>query len=140
MRLKAAHYFKTGKQTVLKTALSAGLYESPTFFRNELFQVGGYRSLRGFDEEAIFSNQFLIGTLEYRFLLDLNSNFFVFTDCGVSSNKIIQQANSYLGAGLGISYQTKGGIFNISYAAGKRNDLPFDIKQSKIHFGFVSIF
>jgi outer membrane protein assembly factor BamA len=140
LNAKGAHYFKTGKQTVLKTAVNAGWYESPSYFRNKLFQIGGYRLLRGFDEESIFTNRYAVGTVEYRYLIGLNSNFFVFSDFGVSANSIIKKSNTYLGAGGGLSFATKGGIFNISYAVGKRNDLNFDIKQSKIHFGYVSIF
>ncbi|MCW3110681.1 MAG: hypothetical protein JWQ09_5187 [Segetibacter sp.] len=140
LSVKAAHYFKTGKQTVLKTGFNAGWYESPSYFRNELFQIGGYRLLRGFDEESIYTNRYAVGSIEYRYLIGLNSNFFVFSDFGFSNNRIIKQSNSYLGAGAGLSFETKGGIFNLSYAVGKRNDLNFDIKQSKIHFGYVSIF
>ncbi len=140
LKLKLSKYFKSGKQTVLKTAINAGLYQSPQYFNNDVFQIGGYKTLRGFDEESIYANQYIIGTVEYRYLLTQNSNIFGFTDIGWSGNKGIRQSNSYLGAGLGISFETKGGIFNLSYAVGKRNDLNFDIKQSKIHFGFVSIF
>ena len=140
LRLKAAHYFRTGKQSVLKAGVNTGWYESPSYFRNELFQIGGYRLLRGFDEESIFANKYAVGTIEYRYLVGLNSNFFVFSDFGWSNNNIIKQSNGYIGAGVGLSFETKGGVFNLSYAAGKRNDLPFDIKQSKIHFGYVSIF
>ena len=140
LQLKAAHYFKMGKQSVLKAGVNTGWYESLSYFRNELFQIGGYRLLRGFDEESIFANKYAVGTIEYRYLVGLNSNFFVFSDFGWSNNNIIKQSNGYIGAGVGLSFETKGGVFNLSYAAGKRNDLPFDIKQSKIHFGYVSIF
>lgn len=140
LKMTAAHYFKTGKRAVFKTGMSAGLFESANYFRNEQFQIGGYRLLRGFDEESIFSNQYIVGTLEYRYLLSQNSNFFLFTDIGWSSNKITGISNNYLGTGLGLSLETKGGIFNITYAVGKRNDLDFTLKQSKIHFGYVSIF
>lgn len=140
LKITAAHYFKTGKRTVLKTGINTGLFESVNYFRNEQFQIGGYRLLRGFDEESIFSNQYVVGTAEYRYLLSQNSNFFLFSDIGWSNNKITQQSNIFLGAGLGLSLETKGGIFNITYAVGKRNDLDFSLKQSKIHFGFVSIF
>jgi outer membrane protein assembly factor BamA len=140
LTVKGAHYFKAGKQTVLKAGVNAGWFESPSFFRNELFQIGGYRLLRGFDEESIFTNRYVVGTLEYRYLIGVNSNFFVFSDVGYSNNSIRKQSNGYLGAGGGLSFETKGGIFNISYAVGKRDDLNFDIKQSKIHFGYVSIF
>jgi outer membrane protein assembly factor BamA len=140
LRVKTAQYFKTGRQTVLKTGLNAGWYESQSYFRNELFQIGGYRLLRGFDEESIYTSRYVVGSIEYRYLVGLNSNFFVFSDLGWSNNPIIKQSNTYLGAGIGLSFETKGGIFNLSYAIGKRNDLNFDVKQSKIHFGYVSIF
>lgn len=140
LMLKAARYFKTGRQTVLKTGVNTGWYESPYYFRNELFQIGGYRLLRGFDEESIFANRYVAGTIEYRYLVGLNSNFFVFSDFGWADNRIIKQSHTYLGAGAGLSLETKGGIFNLSYAVGKRNNLSFDIKQSKIHFGYVSVF
>jgi hemolysin activation/secretion protein len=59
-----------------------GVLSSPNIFRNELFQIGGYRLLRGFDEESIFATQYGVGTVEYRFLSGLNSYFFAFADIG----------------------------------------------------------
>jgi hypothetical protein len=39
-----------------------------------------------------------------------------------------------------MAVETKQGIFNISYAAGKRDDVKFNLRQSKIHFGYTSFF
>ena len=138
----AAHYIPLGRQSVFKTGIHAGIYESPNSFRNELFQIGGYKLLRGFDEESIYANRYAVATLEYRYLLGLNSYFFGFTDIGKSyfKNQSKSVSNTFLGGGIGLAFETKGGIFNISYAAGKRNDLRFNIKESKIHFGYVSVF
>ena len=138
----AAHFFPIGRQSAFKTAIHAGIYESPNSFRNELFQIGGYKLLRGFDEESIYANRFAVATLEYRYLLGLNSYFFGFTDVGNTyfKNRSISMSNTFVGGGMGLAFETKGGIFNISYAAGKRNDLRFNIKESKIHFGYVSVF
>lgn len=135
-----AHYFPTGRQSVIKTVLNAGWYESPNYFRNELFQLGGYKLLRGFDEESIFANRYAVGTLEYRYLVGINSYFNGFIDLGAVNNKVTNTSNSYIGAGFGLAFETKQGIINISFAAGKRNDLPFNFRESKIHLGFVSIF
>ena len=138
----AAHYFPLGRQSAFKTAIHAGVYESPNSFKNELFQIGGYKLLRGFDEESIYANRFAVATLEYRYLLGLNSYFFGFTDVGNTyfKNRSISMSNTFVGGGIGLAFETKGGIFNLSYAAGKRNDLRFNIKESKIHFGYVSVF
>ena len=140
VKLNAAQYFSLSKLSVIKTALQAGLVQSPTIFRNEMFQIGGYKLLRGFDEESIFTNQYAVATIEYRYLLGINSFFSGFTDIGYTTNTITAKNYSYVGVGVGLAFETKQGIFNINYAAGKRNDLPLSLRQSKIHIGFVSLF
>ncbi len=142
LRLNAAQYFPISKRATLKTGLQAGFLQTPNYFRNEMFQVGGYRLLRGFDEESIFADKFAVTTLEYRYLLDLNSFLFGFTDVGWTNFKSEQTgfSHTYLGVGAGMAFQTKQGIFNISYAVGKRDDVRFNLRQSKIHFGYLSFF
>ncbi len=145
LRIKAyaAHYFAIGKQTTFKTAVNAGLYGSPNIFRNELFQIGGYRLLRGFDEESIYATQYAVGTAEYRVRTALNSYFFIFTDGGVVKNQYqnTKQVTNFFSGGIGAVLETKLGLLNIAYALGKRGDVPFNLRQaSKIHFGYVNYF
>lgn len=134
------HYFSLKKYTVLKAALQAGWLQSSTIYKNEMFQIGGFKTLRGFDEESIYTHQFGIGTLEYRYLINTNSYFNIFNDVGFANNSILAVNHSYIGFGAGLSFETKQGIINISLAAGKRNDLDLNLRQSKIHVGFVSVF
>ncbi|MEP7318708.1 MAG: hypothetical protein ABI921_08195 [Panacibacter sp.] len=141
-RLSAAHYFPLGRQAAFKTGLQAGLLLSPNYFQNELFQVGGFKILRGFDEESIYTNRFAVATFEYRYLLAQNGYFFVFSDGGYAAYQSSsgKYNHTYISGGTGLAFETKTGIFNISYAVGKRNDLKFDLRNSKIHIGFVSLF
>lgn len=140
--LNAAHYFPVGKQATFKTALKGGWYQSPNYYQNELFQIGGFKTLRGFDEESIYTNRFLIATLEYRYLLAQNSWLFAFADLGSAAYKSnsANYSHTYFGFGGGIAFETNTGIFNISWALGKRDDLDLNLRQSKIHIGFVSLF
>lgn len=142
VKLAAAHYFKLTRASTLKTAVNGGWFQSPSIYRNELFQIGGYRLLRGFDEESIFASRYAVGTVEYRYLLGQNSFMFAFTDVGWAKNTMpsVNQSNTFLGVGLGMAFETKAGIFNISYAAGKRDDAKFNLRQSKIHLGYVNYF
>ncbi len=142
VRVSAAHYFPLGRQSTVKAAANIGWYQSPSYFQNELFQIGGYKLLRGFDEESIYTNRFAVGSLEYRYLLGQNSYLFAFTDGGWAKYQSIEAdfSHTYLGIGIGLAFETKTGVFNISFAEGKRNDLGFDFRQSKIHLGFVSVF
>ena len=143
LKIAAAHYFKISKSSTFKTAVNLGLYSSPTVFRNEVFQIGGYRLLRGFNEESIYATRYAVVTAEYRSLLSLNSYLFGFIDIGATQAKFqnVNAQNFFTGTGLGIAYETKAGLLNLSLAVGKRNDVPFNIRQaSKIHFGYVNYF
>jgi outer membrane protein assembly factor BamA len=137
------HYTPLGKNSALKTAVNLGWYQSPQTFQNELFQIGGYKLLRGFDEESIYTNQYAVFTAEYRYLVGINSNFFGFTDVGFTRTKFnaIEYSNNFISGGIGLAFETKFGLLNLSYAIGKRNDVKFDIRNaSKIHFGYINYF
>jgi outer membrane protein assembly factor BamA len=137
-----AKYFPIGKQGTVKTAINGGALLSDNIFRNELFQIGGYKLLRGFDEESQYVSQYAIGTLEYRYLIGLNSFFFGFIDGGWARNnsRSSKFTHGYFGTGLGLALETKSSLFTIAWAVGKRDDIPFNLRQSKIHFGFVNYF
>ena len=137
----AAHFVPLGSQSTVKLALNAGIYQSANYFRNELFQIGGYKLMRGFDEESQYVSQYAIGTIEYRYRVGLNSFFFVFTDGGVGKHLLeAKQNHSYIGTGLGLSLEMKAGIINLAGALGSRDDIPFNFRQLKIHIGFASYF
>lgn len=142
-RVTAARYLPVGKQSTIKTALNAGLLQSGNIFRNELFQLGGYKLLRGFDEESQYLSQFAIATVEYRILTgQANSYFYLLADGGWGRNNSQNTdiSYTYFGTGLGLALETKTGIFNLAWAVGKRNDTEFNLRQSKIHFGFINYF
>jgi outer membrane protein assembly factor BamA len=142
IRATAAHYFPMGKQSTIKTALNGGIFQSGNVFRNELFQLGGYKLLRGFDEESQYLSQFAIATIEYRYLVGQNSFFYLLADGGLGRNNSqnVNENYTYFGTGLGMAFETKAGIFNLAWAVGKRNDTELNLRQSKIHFGFVNYF
>ena len=139
----AAHYFPFGKNNTLKAAANFGWLQSPQTFQNELFQIGGYKILRGFDEESIYANRYAVFTAEYRYLVGLNSYFFGFSDLGFTKTQFngTQFSNSFISGGVGLEFETKFGLLNLSYAVGKRNDVKFDVRNSsKIHFGYINYF
>jgi outer membrane protein assembly factor BamA len=143
IKLSAAHYFQLSKSSTFKAAINAGIYNSPNIFRNEVFQIGGYKLLRGFDEESIYATQYGVLTAEYRYLNSLNSYIFGFIDAGSTKTRYqsINSNNFFTSAGVGIVLQTKAGLLNLSLALGKRDDVPFNLRQaSKIHFGYINYF
>ncbi len=142
VRLSGAHYFPLTRTSTLKLGFNGGAYSSPVTYRNELFLIGGYKLLRGFDEASILAAQYAVGTLEYRYLIGLNSFLFGFVDGGWAANNVPDYAlnNVYIGTGIGMAFETKAGIFNISYAVGKTSGTNLDFRDAKIHLGYVSFF
>jgi hypothetical protein len=142
IKMAAAKYFSIGRTSVIKLATNAATYESGNFFRNELFQIGGYRLLRGFDEESIYARRYGVLTSEYRLISGKNSFFFGFMDAGLVQYQDLETQfnNSYIGAGLGMVLETKNSLINISWGIGKRNDQSIDFRQSKIHLGLINFF
>ncbi|MFK7982851.1 MAG: BamA/TamA family outer membrane protein [Saprospiraceae bacterium] len=136
-------YFPISKRGALKTSIQgAAIITETPIFRNEQFRLGGNQLLRGFDEESIFATNYVLGTLEYRYLIGQNSYFFVFGDMAYLQNKTNENdfANRPIGVGAGMTFETKAGIFGISYALGKLEDTVFEFRAAKVHFGFVSLF
>ncbi len=69
LELSAAAYLPLVRQSILKFALqAASVFGNQSVYRNELFRIGGLKTLRGFDEESIFASTYIIPTLEYRYL------------------------------------------------------------------------
>jgi outer membrane protein assembly factor BamA len=142
LNVAGAHYFSLSNASTIRFAVNAAWYQSPKIFWNELFQIGGYRLLRGFNEESILASEYSVGSLEYRYLVGMNSFLFTFVDGGWAKNDVPGYAinNLYLGLGAGLAFETKAGIFNMSYAVGKEGSNPFEFSQAKIHLGYVNFF
>ena len=145
------HYSKLGLRSVFLTALNTsslngfGILVNNNLFRNDLFRIGGLKSLRGFNESTFFASTYVVGTLEYRFFTDETSYLLLFYDQGYLTYDLLDNTfyeDFPLGLGAGISFSTKAGIFNFIYSVGrsKAEDQPIGLNFSKIHFGLISQF
>ena len=138
----AEYYVSIYKKFVLKLA-SDSKYAFPDedFYENELFDLGGFNSLRGFDENRFRTSAYSIFTVEPRYLYERNSNVFMFFNiAGIKDNKI---KNTYFfpyGFGIGTNLSTKAGIFSVSYALGNMPGNFMQFSDSKIHIGYVNRF
>jgi outer membrane protein assembly factor BamA len=130
------------KLSTIKTSLSGSWILNDYLLDNEIYRVGGFKSLRGFDERSIFASRYAIYGLEYRLLLERNSFINIFWDGAWVERKTLLQ-NNYdfpMAFGAGINFETKAGIFSMAYALGKQQNNPFQFRSAKIHFGFISLF
>jgi len=151
IKLKSANYLYDAevgyfiplltRQCLYLNIKSASIFNN-YLFDNELFRIGGLKTLRGFDEESILASFYAILTVEYRYLLDEYSYFNVFWNgCHYEKNTISKYlSGNPFGFGAGINFKTKLGVFSINYALGKQEKEPLYIKRAKIHFGIINYF
>jgi hemolysin activation/secretion protein len=139
--LVVGHLPLGGRGTVRLVA-QGGAMVNDLLFANELFRIGGIRGMRGVDEASIYCSSYAIGTAELRFILEENSNAFVFFDQGwwedQSQDALVTDAP--IGFGAGTSFETKAGIFSLTYALGRQFENPIELREGKVHFGFTSLF
>lgn len=140
--IDAGIFFPVFSRMTIKLGAQGAFLQGETTFQNELFRIGGLKSLRGFDEESIFASAFSIIKLEYRYILEQNSYMYLFGDGAWYENNSVKNYihDTPYGFGAGISFQTKAGIFSISYALGSQFNNPIQLRSGKIHFGIVNYF
>ncbi len=136
------YYIPIFRRQTIRLANKSGMLKGDYLLDNELYRVGGFADLRGFDEESIYASTYSIFTVEWRFLLERNSYLNVFWNGAYVENnsKNNHTYDQPMGFGAGISFQTKAGIFALSYALGRQNGNPIDFSSSKIHFGYMARF
>jgi outer membrane translocation and assembly module TamA len=80
--------------------------------------------------------------VEYRYLFEQNSYLFAFWNGAYYESRTSTAFihDTPYGFGAGVSFETKAGIFSLSYALGKQFSNPINFKSAKIHFGIVSYF
>jgi outer membrane protein assembly factor BamA len=136
-------YLRLYGNSVLKFGIQgASVFGNSTVFKNELFRIGGLRTLRGFNEESIFASTYFIPTIEYRFLFAQNSNLLVFAEGAWYENTSNGNylSDTPLSVGAGINFETKAGILSLNYGLGNQFGQGFDIRNGKIHFGLTALF
>ncbi len=111
-------------------------------FINDLYRLGGFMSLRGFNENFFFASNYAILSSELRTYIDQSSYIFTFIN-GAFFNQQLKQSyyQDYpIGFGLGLSLSTGAGQFNLIYSLGQSKEQQINFNQSKIHIGLVSSF
>ncbi|MHB8259550.1 MAG: POTRA domain-containing protein [Bacteroidia bacterium] len=144
-----AYYIPIFKFSCIKMAFQGGTINSPQLFTNELYRIGGLKSMPGINEQSIYASSYGIANLEYHFLFEQNSAFLLFGNYGwfqnnsynfSTSNPTIPNHDMPYSFGAGVLFQTKAGIFQMNYAIGHQYDNPISLKAGKINFGLVNTF
>ena len=138
--IDAFHSFQLNKKNSFYTRLNGASINSNSYLENELFRFGGINSIRGFQENSILANQYIVLNTEYRYFLSKSIYAHTIVDFANFENKIFNNKENLYGFGLGFGIITKAGLLKFNFANGKTEKQNFKFSNSKIHLSLVSIF
>lgn len=143
VKTEIRHFFKTGKRSTLLGSLRSGrVFNDNLLVTNDLFQIGGLKTMRGFNENFFFAEYYSTGTLEFRQFTDESSYLLVFAEQSFMKYRLgTDSVDDWpIGVGVGLSLSTNTGIFNFVYSLGQSQAQKMQFNQSKVHFGYITRF
>lgn len=132
-------YFKQHIGTFVRG--SAGEVGNEHLLLNDLYRLGGLKSIRGFNENFFFANRYVYVNFEPRYYFHDYSYFLLFLDMGRIWNEVGTGAKDWpRSSGMGVRLDTEGGVFNFIIAWGRSNEQAVGLKTPHIHFGYTGKF
>jgi outer membrane protein assembly factor BamA len=105
-----------------------GYLNSGSYLNNELFRIGGANSIRGFNEQSIFTSSYTFFNIEYRYLTSEKSFIYSITDIG----SIKENSEKMLSIGLGYKFINNNSHINIGAVISRSQNNQIQFKNSKI--------
>lgn len=140
--VQGALFLNIYKNWVWHQQVNAAVVQAPVLFINDMYRIGGLKTLRGFDEQAIFASTYAIYNTELRYLAATNTNMMLFYNIAKAENANLRKGDfaTYHGLGAGLNLQAASGVFSIYYALGFLGGQSVNFNQAKIHFGYINYF
>ena len=133
------HYlWELNQRNFIYIANRSAILHSDSLFDNELFRIGGINSIRGFNDQSIFTDRFTQFTLEYRFLTNKEAYFFTITD--FANARANNNATRFLGLGLGYQFKIQNSDISLGLATGKSSGSAFDLKDAQFLINWRNFF
>ena len=114
------------------------LLNSTNYFDNELFRIGGNKSIRGFNEQSIFVKNYLLQNIEFRYQSSKSSYLYTITDLALISTT--NSKEKLYSLGLGYLFNSNSSQINISTAVGTNTKNPLDFKNTQFFVNWVNFF
>ena len=114
------------------------LLNSTNYFDNELFRIGGNKSIRGFNEQSIFVKNYLLQNIEFRHQSSKSSYLYTITDLAfITTTNSKEKLYSF---GLGYLFNSNSSQINISAAVGTNTKNPLEFKNTQFFVNWVNFF
>ena len=137
--LKSQYWISISERLQSISRLGGHALIGENLYTHELLRLGGILSLRGFSENQLETDRYVLFNQEFRYLLSSESFVMALTDTAFMHDAV--HGNQWLlGVGAGLGIQTGGGLLQLQYVLGKTPQSPFSVKDAKVHLRFSSVF
>lgn len=141
---KLEFYGETLQQIIPKTYLHLAstiqLLGSRNFVDNELFRLGGLKSVRGFEENSLIASSFYSLQTEIRYFLSSDLYVNSVLDYGYYQNELVNLKENLVSFGFGIGLNTKGGLLRLIFANGRSSQQKFNFQNTQVHLSLNTFF
>ena len=118
----------------------SGLLTSKNYLLNELFRIGGANSIRGYNEQSIFTNGYSYSNIEFRYSLDTSSYLYSITDLGVYKENTTNKIKKLLGIGAGYQFRIGNNLVNLGYVISTNSSTNAKLNSSRLVVRWTSFF
>lgn len=140
----AEAYLPIKRNSTLAFIFSGKYWISREIFFNELFRLGGYSSLRGFDENSFYASSYSIGRIEWRYLYSERGHIGLFMNGAYYKRAASSNLDAFsdwpIGFGAMARVELGNGLLNLAYALGREQQYPLQFRTAKVHFGLINFF
>lgn len=119
---------------------ASGIKSSSVFSVNEAFRLGGWNTLRGFNEESILGRTYAYTGVEYRYVIGTQAFFDVFSQVAQVTPVIGGEKRNFYSMGTGFRLRLPLGIMSFQVANGSLFGERMEFKNTKIHWGILARF
>ena len=139
-KIEMTKKFEISEKFKINSRFLSEKLDSQNLVTNELLRFGGIESIRGFDQNSIFTNNYKLLNTSVNFYL--NDTIYIYTlfDVANYQNKILSIDEFIYSGGLGFSSRTKNGLISVNYAKGTTWGNSFNLKNAKLSVSFVTFF
>ena len=128
------------KRGYLNIRNESGLLTSKNYLLNELFRIGGANSIRGYNEQSIFTNGYSYSNIEFRYSLDRSSYLYSITDVGAYKESTTKKIKKLLGIGAGYQFKINNNFVNIGYVISTNSGTNTKLNNSTLVVKWTSFF
>ena len=139
-KLELIKKFNFSSRFKFKSSIIREKINSKNLVLNELIRFGGSKSIRGFDDNSIFTDGYTLLTTNFNFYLNDTIYIYSIFDLANYTNNILGLNEDIYSGGIGFSTVTENGIISINYCKGNNWGNSFNLKNAKINVIFTTFF